>query len=142
MLFVLYIFLHTNLSKTVLLHPLGSDGTLAGHQSKNAFETLDVTSLTLDEFVFRLSTIDQLKVFWRLPKYISLIQYVREMNHNNFGHFCKNRLNHSYTPREYTNTSENKGYQVYLESGDISQSTNELLLASAEYNEYRNYLAL
>lgn len=135
----LYFFAH-KLIKECKATPLGSDGTLAGHLPQNSFETPDVTKLTLDEFVRAVTTNPKLRIFWKLPAYVKLIQYVQEMNDSNFGAFCSEVLNHAYTPREHLNVTENRGYNFYLSSGRIDKSTDTILTNTSEFNEYKEYL--
>ena len=122
--------------------PLGPVGALAGHLPPGTFIAPDVTKLNLDKFVYDLATNDQLKIFWKLPSFTGSISYVREMSDENFGKFCKDILNFEYFPINHINTTQNKGYKYYLNSGEISSNTYQVLIDTPEFNEYKEYLIL
>jgi hypothetical protein len=119
--------------------PIGPNGILAGCQHYEKFKALDPGEMTLDEFMIEMLSEEQ-QIFWKLPDYIELITYVRQLNHENFGDFLSKYFHHEYIPKERVNKSSNKGYKFYKENGLISQETEKKFNSHPEYAKYLKYL--
>ena len=77
---------------------------------------------------------------WSLPEYIDDLDYVAEFNDDNFGNFLSDYCDMEYTPSKKTNTSSNKGFIHYRETGDISDRTAWKFLKHPEYERFLTYL--
>ena len=65
------------------------------------------------------------------------------MGHKNLGKFINKVIDsdHVYNPIPIgKNASENKGFDYYIKSGDITAKTETLLKTHPEYLRYREYL--
>tara|TARA_A100001201_G_scaffold116354_1_gene100001 strand:+ start:3843 stop:4580 length:738 start_codon:yes stop_codon:yes gene_type:complete len=119
---------------------IGANGVLAGYQSENAFEALNVDVLTLDSFFSKMITDENQHIFWKLPSYIDQLDYVAQFNDENFASFLLKNFSHIYTPTEKLNTSENKGFKFYYDKGLISTKAKNLIESHPEYIKYSEYL--
>ena len=79
---------------------------------------------------------------WTLPDYIEDLDYVAEFNDKNFGDFLLNHFGEKYLPKERLNTSKNKGFDYYRESGEISEAVISQFFEHPEYLKYSKYLDL
>lgn len=73
---------------------------------------------------------------WYLPEFWEEIDYIREYTEKNFRNFLNSHLGHVYSPGPKLNTSVNKGYEHYCETGEISPSTAKLVKDNEQYRLY------
>lgn len=77
---------------------------------------------------------------WRLPKYIDELDYVSEFTDEKFSKFLLDYFGIVFEPQERANTSSNKGFVHYRETGDICDRTAWRLLKHPEYERALRYL--
>ena len=140
----LYFFSKRKSKTNLTMHP--SSG-IAGHQRNDSweFDKVDAHKISLDSFVREVVTNPALDIFWKLPDYIKYIGYCAVMSNKNFAKFIENRVDpyHNYVVDEkLTNetSSDNKGFDYYIKSGDITAETETLLKSHPEYKKYLNKL--
>ena len=126
------------------MHP--SSG-IAGHQRNDSweFDKVDARKVSLDSFVQEVVANPALDIFWKLPDYIKYIGYCAVMSNKNFAKFIEDRVDpyHNYVVDEkLTNetSSDNKGFDYYIKSGDITTETETLLKSHPEYLKYSKYI--
>ena len=100
----------------------------------------DPHKVSIDTFINFLITNKEARLLWVLPDYIGEIQYVAEFNDENFSLFLYKYFSHYYEPKEKKNKSESLGYEHYYNNGEISETTNKLLLNHPEFLKYSQYL--
>lgn len=86
-------------------------------------------NLTLDQFICHLFVYDEV---WSLPSYWEEIDWIGLPTEANFEELF-GLIGMQYVKRDKSNTSTNKGYQYYRESGEISDKTHETLIATDQY---------
>ena len=89
------------------------------------FDEIDPSKITLDDFFIHIAK--HSRRGWVLPDYIDDIDFLAEFNNDNFSYFMKKYFNHDHVPQKRKNATANKGYKHYCKSGELSQSTQELI---------------
>ncbi len=117
----------------------GLRGPLRGEIIKMSGQD-DPHKVSIDDFFKFFISNEEAQKLWTLPDYIDDIEYVSEFNDKNFGDFLLKYFGHHYLPQEKRNISQNKGYEYYLNNGDISKDTNELINNHSEYIKYSKYM--
>ena len=97
-------------------------------------------NVSLDDFVRGMLSGKGAQYLWVLPDYVDDIQHVAEFNDKNFGSFLLDNFQHLYAPLRKRNTSKSEGYKTYLDRGEISQETNDMVESHSEYKRYLKYL--
>ena len=100
----------------------------------------DPHNVLIDDFFKFFISNEGAQKLWVLPDYVDDVEYVSEFNDKNFGDFLLKYFRHNYSPQEKRNTSQSKGYEYYLNNGDISEETNELIDNHPEYIKYSKYM--
>ena len=97
-------------------------------------------NVSLDDFIRGMLSGKGAQYLWVLPDYVDDIQHVAEFNDKNFGSFLLDNFQHLYCPMKKRNTSKSEGYKTYLDRGEISQETNNMVESHSEYKRYLKYL--
>ena len=97
-------------------------------------------NVKLDDFIRGMLSGKGAQRLWGLPDYVDDIQHVAKFSNQNFKSFLLNNFQHLYIPLKKLNTSKSEGYRTYLERGEISEETNNMLEGHPEYKRYEKYL--
>ena len=97
-------------------------------------------NISLNNFIRGILAGKGAQRLWALPDYLDDIQHVAKFNNKNFGSFLLNNFQHMYIPRKKENASQNEGYKTYLNRGEISEETHNMLEGHPEYKRYLKYL--
>ena len=101
-------------------------------------EGIDPNSL---EEIFEYCLIDKnFAKLWKAPDYIDELDYVAEFNDKNFGDFLYKYFGEIYEPKKPSNTSKNKGFNYYRETGEISDNIAQKFFEQPEYEKFLSYL--
>jgi len=77
---------------------------------------------------------------WTAPDYIDIIDHVQEFSDDNFKMFLKENFDVDHIPSKKVNTSNNKGFKYYRESGEISEQNIQKLFNDDGYKKMLTYL--
>ena len=93
------------------------------------------------EEIFEYCLIDKnFAKLWKAPDYIDELDYVAEFNDKNFGDFLYKYFGEIYEPKKPSNTSKNKGFNYYRETGEISDNIAQKFFEQPEYEKFLSYL--
>ena len=73
---------------------------------------------------------------WMVPDYIDELDYTAEFNDKNFRDFLYKYFGEIYEPKKPSNTSKNKGFNYYRETGEISDSVAQKFFEQPEYKKF------
>lgn len=71
-----------------------------------------------------------------IPHYWKELDYIAEFNQHNFSTFLRRYFKFNYQPKDHLNKSSNKGYQYYLDNGEISKDTDAWLHDHPNYQTF------
>jgi hypothetical protein len=97
-------------------------------------------NINLNNFIRGMLSGKGAQRLWGLPDYVDDVQHVAKFNNKNFGSFLLNNFQHMYIPQKKENASQNEGYKTYLDRGEISEETHNMLEGHPEYKRYLKYL--
>ena len=97
-------------------------------------------NISLDDFIRGILSGKGAQNLWILPDYVDDIQHVAKFNNENFRSFLLDNFQHLYVPMKKRNTSKSEGYKAYLDRGEISEETNNMVETHPEYKRYLKYL--
>ncbi len=107
---------------------------------KNPFKLveMDIKNMSIDAFVNEMLRPENL-ILWSIPYWIVQLDFVKEFNDENFGHFLETYFSHKYKIKPRSNTSSNKGWDYYVSEGLIKQETVDRF---ENHHEYKRWLRL